>query len=458
MKKIALLLLMLLSQQLFSQSQKGNKRPSAESSGQKEERMKWWREARFGMFIHWGLYSVPARHEWVQSREKISGKEYQKYFEAFNPDLYEPEEWAKKAKAAGMKYVMITTKHHEGFTLWDSKYTDFKATSTIAKKDLLKLAVDAFRKEGIKIGFYYSLIDWNHPHFTIDRNHPLRDNKEALAHNASRDIKKYQQYMKDQVTELLTGFGKVDLLFLDYSYPGVNGKDHKDWDAENLIRLVRKLQPQIIMNDRADLNEQSWAWDYRTPEQFMPKSWPEVNGQKIPWETCQTFSGSWGYFRDEYSWKSPQQLITMLVETVSKGGNLLLNVGPTARGVFDTRANERLDAIAGWMKFNSRAIYSCTQAPAEFKKPENCFLTYNPEAKRLYIHVLNWPFKSLHLENYHGKFRYAQLLSDGSEIKFRNNTKAGSHTTEVTGENDVILELPVNRPEGEIPVIELFLN
>lgn len=429
-----------------------------ETPQQKDKRMAWWRDARFGMFIHWGLYSVAARHEWVQNREKITTADYLKYFNAFYPDLYNPREWARSAKAAGMRYVVITTKHHEGFCLWDSKYTDYKTTRTAAGKDLLKPLVDALREEGLRVGFYYSLIDWHHPDFPIDRNHPLREQNDTAALNRSRDICKYQQYLKNQVTELLSNYGRIDEIFYDYSYPGANGKGRADWDAEGLLKLSRKLQPDIIVNDRLDLSETSWGWDYRTPEQFMPQKWPEVNGVKVPWETCQTFSGSWGYNRDEYSWKSERQLITMLIETVSKGGNLLLNVGPTARGLFEAKADERLQALGSWMKLNSRAIYGCTEAPEAFDKPANCLLTYNPETKRLYIHVLQWPFKSLILKNFKGKFSYAQLLDDGSEIKFKYDIKPGSHTTETAGANDVLLELPVRSPGAEIPVIELFSN
>ncbi len=353
--------------------------------------------------------------------------------------------------------MVITTKHHEGFTLWDSKYTSYKATNTAAKRDLLRPFVDAFRKKGIRIGFYYSLIDWHHPDFPVDRMHPMRGDTAYRAAAANRDIKKYQVYLKNQVTELLTQYGQIDELFFDYSYPGEDGKGRDDWDSANLLKLARKLQPGIIVNDRLDLNDDPQGWDYKTPEQFMPNQWPTVNGKKVDWETCQTFSGSWGYNRDEDSWKSVNQLIVMLIETVSKGGNLLLNVGPTARGVFDERANDRLAGIGEWMKYNNKAIYKCTAAPESFLKPNNCLLTYNPKTNRLYIHVLQWPFKSLYLKGYKGKFKYAQLLNDGSEIKFRTSTEVGSHTTENTGADDVILDLPLKKPGAEIPVIELIL-
>lgn len=422
--------------------------------------MAWWTHDRFGMFIHWGIYAVPARHEWVQSLERITPEDYSKYFDVFDPDLYNPKEWARQAKAAGMKYVVITTKHHDGFCLWDTKYTDFKATNTPAGRDLIKPFVDAFRAEGIRIGFYYSLIDWHHPDFVLDATHPPTpvDPAKRAELNKTRDMKKYQQYMKNQLTELLTQYGQIDELFLDFSYPE-QGKGRADWDSEGLLKLIRKHQPQIIVNDRLDLLDTDWGWDVRTPEQFMPQEWVKVNGQKVPWETCQTFSGSWGYHRDENTWKSVDQLLVMLIETVSKGGNLLLNVGPTARGVFDERANTRLEGIGEWMNFHNRSIYGCTEAPAAFRKPDNCLLTYNAEKRRLYIHVLEWPFKSLHLKGYAGKFKYAQLLNDGSEIKFTTTSTKDEHqhTVETSGEQDIILHLPAAKPGVSIPVIELIL-
>jgi alpha-L-fucosidase len=451
----ALLFIAVSGNLLFSQRQTWS-----ESKEQKTQRMEWWTNDRFGMFIHWGIYALPARHEWVKQRERISDEDYQKYFDHFNPDLYNPREWAAKAKKAGMKYVVLTSKHHDGFCLWDSKYTDFKVTNTPWGKDLIKPFVEAFRAEGIRIGFYYSLIDWHHPHFTYDRIHPNgpANAEERKKANESRDMNIYRQYLKDQLTELLTQFGQIDELFLDFSYPGENGKGHEDWKSEELLALVRRLQPHIIVNNRADLDHTDWGWDYITPEQFMPHEWPSVGGERVPWETCQTFSGSWGYYRDEYTWKSAHQLVVMLIETVSKGGNLLLNVGPTARGVFDDRANERMDGMGEWMKFHSRSIYGCTQAPDEYETPQNCLMTYNAATHRLYIHVLEWPFRSLHLPGFRDKIKYAQLLNDDSEIKFRTQSQSGSHTTEASGENDVILTLPVERPNVEVPVIELILK
>ncbi|RKY87475.1 alpha-L-fucosidase [candidate division KSB1 bacterium] len=430
---------------------------SQETEQQKMERMKWWTKARFGMFIHWGLYAMPARHEWVKNRERMTDEEYQKYFELFDPDLYNPEEWARIAKKAGMKYFVVTTKHHEGFCLWDSKYTDYKVTNTPYGKDLIKPMVKAFRNEGLRVGFYYSLLDWHHPEYPVDRFHPMRDNKEFREKTRNRDIKKYAEYVSNQVRELLTQFGKIDCLFLDFSFPGKDGKGRNDWQSERLLKMIRKLQPDIIINDRLDLLDVPGGWDFRTPEQFMPREWVKVNGKKVPWETCQTFSGSWGYYRDQYTWKSVRQLIVMLIETVSKGGNLLLNVGPTARGTFDKRAIERLEGIGEWMKFHSRSIYGCTEAPEQFKKPDNCLLTYNPETRRLYVHILEWPPGRLYLDGFAGKVKYAQLLNDASEIRFTKARRSSVLSEKVPG-NTLMLRLPVRKPDVIVPVIELFLK
>jgi len=431
-----------------------------ETPEHKKERMAWWTDARFGMFIHWGLYAMPARHEWVKRYERLTNEEYQKYFELFNPDMYNPREWAKMAKNAGMKYAVITTKHHEGFCLFDTKFTDYKATNTPVKKDLIKEWVEAFRAEGLKIGFYYSLLDWHHPDYTIDRNHPqsASSDKEYVKLNKGKDMDVYRKYIKNQVHELLTNYGTVDIIWLDYSFPaGKYGKGRKDWDSENLLKMVRELQPGIIINDRLDLLDKEGGWDFTTPEQYKVSKWPERNGVKVAWETCQTFSGSWGYYRDETSWKSDKQLLVLLIESVSKGGNLLLNVGPTARGTFDYRAVDRLEKMGDWMKYNNRSIYNCTEAPAEFPKQDNCLLTYNPETNRLYVHLLDYPLKRFTLKGFGGKVKYAQFLHDGSELKF-GKPRHNVTYQEKKADEDIILILPVAKPNFEIPVIELILK
>ncbi|HPR02149.1 MAG TPA: alpha-L-fucosidase, partial [Saprospiraceae bacterium] len=417
MKKILVLITLFLVS-LVSYAQE--KKIWNETKEEKESRLAWWTNDRFGMFIHWGTYSLAGRHEWVKKRERIDDETYQKYFDNFNPDLYNPREWAKLAKAAGMKYAVITSKHHEGFTLFDSKYTDYKVTNTPYGKDALKEWVDAFRAEGLKIGFYYSLIDWHHPEYTIDRNHPLSANSEEEYKelNKNRDMSKYREYLKNQVTEILTNYGKIDILWLDYSFPtGEHGKGRDDWNSVELIKLVRQLQPEIIVNDRLDLKEYWGGWDFTTPEQFKVKEWPTYDGEKIPWETCQTFSGSWGYYRDEMTWKDNKQLLVLLIESVSKGGNLLLNVGPTGRGTIDYRAEEALLKMGEWMKYNSRSIYGCTQAPDSFEVPDNTLLTYNPTTNRLYVHLLDYPLQNFTLKGMKGKIKYVQFLHDASEIK-----------------------------------------
>jgi len=417
---------------------------------------RWWTHARFGMFIHWGLYALPARHEWVKNRERMTDEAYQKYFDHFNPDLYDPRAWARTAKDAGMKYVVVTTKHHEGFCLWDSKYTDYKATNTPYGQDLIRPLVEAFRKEGLRIGFYYSLIDWHHPEFPVDQVHPMRDHAEFREQAKGRDIRKYAEYLHAQVRELMTEFGRIDVLFLDFSYPGEDGKGREDWQSEKLVRMIRELQPHILINDRADLLDTDWGWDFRTPEQVVVREWPTMNGQRVLWETCQTFSGSWGYYRDEATWKSVAQLVRMLIDTVSKGGNLLLNVGPTARGEFDKRAMDRLSGIGEWMKRHGRSIYGCTQAPEEFKAPQDCHLTYNPDTHRLYVHVFAWPFRFLCLDGFAGKVEYAQLLNDASEIPFTEGAERLARWGDIG--DALVLELPVQKPDVTVPVIELFLK
>jgi alpha-L-fucosidase len=416
---------------------------------------KWWVHDRFGMFIHWGLYALPARHEWVKNRERITDEAYQTYFDHFDPDLYDPRAWARAAKDAGMKYFVITTKHHEGFCLWDSRYTDYKATNTPYGKDLLKPMVEAFRAEGLRVGFYHSLIDWHHPEFPVDRVHPMRDNAEYREKNADRDVRKYAAYLHAQARELLAEFGQVDLIFYDFSYPGEDGKGRDDWQSEKLIGMTRELQPKILVNDRLDLLDVPGGWDYRTPEQVVMREAPKVDGKPVLWETCQTFSGSWGYHREESTWKSVEQLVRMLIDTVSKGGNLLLNVGPTARGELDGRAMDRLAGMGKWMKAHGRSIYGCGPAPAEFKTPQDCRLTYNPDTNRLYVHVFAWPFRALHLDGLAGKVAYAQLLNDASETSI-----IGSERLAHWGvPQDVLtLAIPVQRPDVAVPVIELFLK
>lgn len=407
------------------------------------ERNAWFIHDRFGLFIHWGIYASAARHEWVKNRERLTDAQYQRYFDHFDPDLYDPREWAKVAKNAGMRYAVITTKHHDGFCLWDSRLTDYKAPNTPARRDLLRPFVEAFRAEGFRIGFYHSLIDWHHPEFPVDGLHPQRDDLAFREQEKHRDIRKYAEYLHGQVRELLTEFGKIDILWLDFSYSQRDwgwskGKGKDDWQSEKLIAMVRELQPHILINNRAEVDG-----DFVTPEQVQPRGWVEVNGRRVVWEACQTLNGSWSYDRDNLNWKSPDLLLRMLIDSVSKGGNLLLNVGPTARGEFDPRARGILDSIGQWMHAHGRAIYGCTQS--DFPAPPDC--RYTQGGDRLYLHLFAWPFRQVFLPGLKGKVAYAQFLHDASEVAVADDE-----------DDAVVLTVPIQPPDVAVPVIELFLT
>lgn len=433
----------------------------------------WFTNDRFGMFIHFGLYSMPARKEWIKKIECIPEEKYDLYFKHFNPDMLDAKKWAKCAKEAGMKYVVLTTKHHEGFCLFDSKYTDYKVTNTPYKRDIVKEYVDAFRAEGIRIGFYYSLLDWHHPDFPIDKKHPRRNDPNAEELDKGRDVRKYAEYMRNQVTELLTDYGKIDILWFDFSYSGETddnsgdntydwmqfggGKGKEQWESEKLIEVCRKLQPDVIINNRCEIDQDIW-----TPEQHQPTDWmrDKTTGEYLTWETCHTMSGTWGYNRDETTWKSPEMLLNLLIDSVSLGGNLIMNVGPTARGYLDYRAENALKVYADWMKYNSRSIYGCTMADAEFKAPNGCVFTQSIDGKRLYVHLIKYPFRYLELPGLVGRVEYAQFLHDGSEVLFEENGLNAevneNYSKDLTG--TLLMHLPILKPNTLVPVIEIFLK
>lgn len=420
----------------------------------------WFTRDRFGMYIHWGLYALGARHEWLKSREFMTNDQYDKYFKRFDPDLYDPQLWAQLASDAGMKYMVVTTKHHEGFCLWDTKQTEYKATNTPAARDLLRPMLDAFREKDIRAGLYYSLLDWHHPHYTVDVKHPLRYNQAFLDDQKNRNWQKYLNFMFAQTKELLTEYGQIDVMFFDFSIPSLEGfpaKGKEAWQSEKFVRMIRELQPKIMLNDRLQVPA-----DITTPEQYQPREWIRVNGKRVVWEACHTFSGSWGYHRDEESWKSVDTLVKMLIDTTGKGGNLLLNVGPTGRGEIDERAVDRLKGIGEWMRRHSRSIYGCTAAPERYPCPDDCRFTYNPETNRLYLHIFSWPFKHIHLRGFSGKVEYAQLLHDASEVRLTEG--AQEMTMEAGAFNEgrpadtLSLSLPVKKPNVTVPVIELFLK
>ena len=421
----------------------------------------WFTHDRFGMFIHWGTYTLAARHEWVKQRERIRDEDYQKYFDHFDPDLYDPKVWAQEAANAGMKYFVITTKHHEGFCLWDSALTDYKATKTPCGKDLLHPMVDAFRAQDLQ-GRVLPLAH----RLASPRVHRRPDPPDARRPGIPRGAQgsRHPQVRRvparpdaraaDAVRQDQRAL--VRLLLRRPAVPVGPGQGPRDWQSEKLVKLVRELQPGIILNDRLDLPGSA---DVKTPEEYQPRGWMTVNGQPVVWEACQTFNRSWGYYRDNMDWREPDELIRTLIDTVSKGGNLLLNVGPNGRGEFDERSIERLRAIGEWMRLHSRSIYGCTAS--DLTPPPDTRFTYNPEKKRLYLHLFAWPYKHVHLDGLAGRVEYAQLLNDASEVKMftvdphqqaQNTTMGGVHA------DTLILELPIAKPKTAVPVVELFLK
>jgi alpha-L-fucosidase len=378
--------------------------------------MQWFMEARFGMFIHWGIYAIPARGEWVKQRESITTEDYQPYFDTFNPVDYDPRAWAQAARAAGMKYAVMTAKHHDGFCLFDTKYTDYKAANTLAGRDLIREYVEAFRAEGLKVGFYYSLLDWHHPDYPIagDTIHPMRNHPDYQNHTG--DLPRYADYIRNQVEELLTNYGKIDIIWFDFSYGEMSGEA---WKATELVEMVRRLQPGIIIDNRLGgnikaRNPEVFSGDFASPEQIIP---PEgvinEDGQPVPWEACITLNNNWGYAAWDDQWKSPATVVRALVECVSKGGNLLLNVGPNARGEIPFESLQILAEVGSWMHENGESIYGCGRA--DLPKPE--WGRYTQKGSRLYAHILDRGIGPVNLRELQGKLQYARLLADGSEIK-----------------------------------------
>ncbi|WP_216852975.1 alpha-L-fucosidase [Phytoactinopolyspora halotolerans] len=414
----------------------------------------WFTEDRFGLFIHFGLYSLAARHEWVMTREKISVEEYERYATVFDPDLFDAAAIARHAKEAGMRYAVLTSKHHDGFCLWDSQLTDYTSAQHRGR-DLVREFTEAMRAEGLKVGLYHSLIDWHHPDFTVDYHHPRRDDADAATLNDRRDMARYREYLHGQVRELLTGYGRIDYLFYDFTYAeprdGWDGKGPADWDAETLLAMTRSLQPAIIVNDRLGIPA-----DLVTPEQYQPDAPLTRDGEEVIWEACQTLNGSWGYDRDNFDFKSPDLLIRMLVDSVSKNGNVLLNIGPDGRGAVTPRDRATLAAIGDWMRLHSRSVYGA--GASSYQAAPNTVLTQRGD--RLYVHILAWPFGHLHLRGLAGKVRYAQLLHDGSQVRLEEiDPRQEALTTTPGGQppGTLTLSLPTVRPDVAVPVVELFL-
>lgn len=386
-----------------------------ETREQRDERMRWWREARFGMFVHWGLYSglagtwegkpVGTRGgmEWIQERVKADTETYAKRaIPLFRPKPGFAREWARLAKQAGCRYVVFTSKHHEGFALHDSKVGDYDAGSVL-KRDLVKEIVNAVRAEGLRIGYYHSVIDWHHDQYEYGRSkqlpHPLKGKPYP---NGQRDHSKYVAYLHAQVDELVSNYGPLDILWWDYSSQDFQGEEA--WRAFELMDKVHSKQPKIIMNNRlfripeAGFSGMGTAaiaqqldpkyGDFITPEQHIPAT----GMPGVDWETCMTMNTTWGYSEHDQAWKSNETLIRNLIDIASKGGNYLLNIGPKADGSVPPESVQAMEAIGAWMKGNGESVYGTTAGPFEKLAWGRCTQKRGRNGRtRLYLHVFDWP-------------------------------------------------------------------
>ena len=457
-KKYSIVLAALLSAQLAGAQQAPKPDPA------KDQRMKWWREARFGMFIHWGVYAqwggVYHGHnqarggaEWIMNRCKIPVAEYQERAKSFNPTEYNPDAWVKMAKDAGMKYIIITAKHHDGFALFDSKASTWDiADATAYKKDLLKPLADACKKYGVKLGFYYSQAqDWNNPGGSVARKEmregwPNPDSSKIDAytkdHNghwdAAQETKTFDQYIDDvsvpQVKELMSNYGDVAVLWWDTP---TNMTD----DAALKLQEALKGQPQIITNDR--LKRPNFPGDTKTPEQKIP-SLAELDGKD--WETCMTMNGSWGYKSWDNNWKSEETLIRNLIDIASKGGNYLLNIGPKEDGSLPQETIDRLQQISRWMNTNHEAIHATKASPLAPVQWGRITRKEDGNNTILYFSVFDWPKDGrLVIPGLTNKVKRAKILG-GKKVK----------TT--TEENNLIITLPANAPDPIATVISVTLK
>lgn len=380
-----------------------------------DERGKWFRDARFGMFIHWGIYSIPAKGEWTYATDPYEPGEYEGYAKVFNPTSYDPTAWAKLAKAAGMKYAVLTSRHHDGFCMFDSHFTDYKITKTPYGKDAVKMFVEAFRAEGIKVGFYHSLPDWTHPGYA-DKESPEYIKFKKLHVPSPEQHQALKDLIFNHVKQLMSEYGKIDILFLDYTSQFKADQDF--FDRERILSMVYANQPDIIVNDRLSYwKDNCRDFDYYTPEICVPNQPQQVKGRAVMWETCATMNDHWGYAKDDNNWKTPEALVAGLVGCVAQNGNLLLNVGPTEKGVIPSQSVERLRELADWYATNGESVTGCGKS--QFRPPFGCVYTQN--GKSLYCHFLQPPLGDTILPDLKSRIAKMKLLRTGDEVQEVNN-------------------------------------
>ena len=359
----------------------------------RKKRMKWWHEARFGMFVHFGLYSQLGRHEWVMNRERIPLKEYERLAKTFKPKARCPREWARLAKKAGMKYMVMTTKHHEGFCLWNTKQTSYNAVRRGPKRDIVQDYVDACREFGLKIGFYYSLMDWHHP-----------DGAKCAKNEKAR--RRFLDFTQGCVRELMTNYGKIDILWYDVSWPL---ESPERWESAKMNAMARELQPHIIINNRSQLPE-----DFGTPEEHI-----RAEGAGRAWEACMTFNNSWGWRPTPPSdWHEPRKVVHMLQQVTSGGGNLLLNIGPMPDGSAPPEAVERLTAVGKWTGKYGEAMYGKVDRIGGLEGWSGCG-TWTRRGRTGYFWVTNWPGEVLAIGGLKTRVKSVALMPEGRKLRFK---------------------------------------